>query len=41
MSKRKRNRKVILKLTQAQIIAIERQYWARYNNSKLNAMLVR
>ena len=41
MSKRKHKHNKVIKLTQAQIIAIERQYWARYNNSQLNTMLIR
>jgi hypothetical protein len=41
MSKRKRNSKVVLKLTKQQIELVELQYWKRYNNSKLNTMLVR
>lgn len=39
MSKRKHKHNKVIKLTQAQIIAIERQYWAKYNNYKLNQML--
>lgn len=40
MSKsRKHKHKVIVKLSSAQIEAIERQYWARYNNSNLESML--
>ena len=41
MNKRKRTRKVVLKLTKQQIELVELQYWKRYNNSKLNTMLVR
>jgi hypothetical protein len=41
MSKRKRNSKVVLKLTKQQIELVELQYWKRYNNSKLNTMLNR
>ncbi len=39
MSKRKRNSKVVLKLTKQQIELVELQYWKRYNNYKLNTML--
>jgi len=41
MSKRKRTRKVVLKLTKQQIELVELQYWKRYNNYKLNTMLNR
>jgi hypothetical protein len=41
MSKRKRNSKVVLKLTKQQIELVELQYWKRYNNYKLNTMLNR
>jgi hypothetical protein len=39
MSKRKRNSKVVLKLTKQQIELAEIQYWKRYNNYKQNEML--
>jgi len=39
MSKRKRNSKVVLKLTKQQIELTEIQYWKRWNNYKQNQML--
>ena len=39
MSKRKRTRKVVLKLTKQQIELAEIQYWKRCNNYKQNQML--
>jgi hypothetical protein len=39
MADKKRNSKVILKLTKQQLEMVEDQYWKRYNNSKLNTML--
>ena len=39
MSKRKRNSKVVFKLTKQQIELAEIQYWKRYNNYKQNEML--
>ena len=41
MAGRKRNSKVILKLTKQQIELAEVQYWKRYNNSQINTMLAR
>ena len=38
---RRKNSKVILKLTKQQLQMVEDQYWKRYNNSKLNTMLYR
>jgi hypothetical protein len=38
--KRKHSHKVIVKLNRSQIEAVERQYWARYNNSNLESMLI-
>ena len=38
---RRKNSKVILKLTKQQLQMVEDQYWKRYNNSKLNTMLNR
>jgi hypothetical protein len=38
---RRKNSKVILKLTKQQIDLTEIQYWKRYNNYKLNTMLYR
>jgi len=37
--KRKHSHKVMFKISRAQIEAVERQYWAKYNNSKLDSML--
>ena len=39
MAGKKRNSKVILKLTKQQLEMVEDQYWKRYNNYKLNTML--
>jgi|19_taG_2_1085344.scaffolds.fasta_scaffold84929_2 hypothetical protein len=38
--KRKHSHKVMFKISRAQIEAVERQYWAKYNNSELNSMLL-
>ena len=40
MAGKKRTRKVVLKLTKQQLQMVEDQYWKRYNNHKLNTMLV-
>jgi hypothetical protein len=37
--KRKHSHKPLFKITRAQIEAVERQYWARYNNDELDSML--
>ena len=39
MAGKKRNSKVILKLTKQQLEMVEDQYWKRYNNYRLNTML--
>jgi len=39
MARRKRNSKVVLKLTKQQIELAELQYWKRWNNYKQNQML--
>ena len=39
--KRKKNSKVILKLTKQQLEMAEVEYWRRYNSYKLNTMLSR
>ena len=41
MAGKKRNSKVILKLTKQQLEMAEDQYWKRYNNYKQNQMLYR
>ena len=38
--KRKHSHKKILTISRAQIEAIERQYWTKYNNSRLESMLI-
>ena len=40
MAGKKRTRKVVLKLTKQQLQMVEDQYWKRYNNYKLNTMLI-
>ena len=30
----------IIKISRAQVEAVERQYWAKYNNSELSSMLL-
>ena len=40
MASKKRTRKVVLKLTKQQLQMVEDQYWKRYNNYKLNTLLV-
>lgn len=37
---RKHSHNKIIKITRAQIEAVERQYWSRYNNSNLESMLI-
>jgi hypothetical protein len=37
---RKFKHKEIIKISRAQIEAVERQYWSRYNNSNLESMLI-
>jgi len=37
---RKHSHNKIIKITRAQIEAVERQYWSRYNNSELDSMLL-
>ena len=39
MADRKRNSKVILKLSKQQLEMVEDQYWKRYYNYKLNTMV--
>ena len=39
--KRKKNSKVILKLSKQQLEMAEVEYWRRYNSYKLNTMLSR
>jgi len=41
MADRKRNSKVILKLSKQQLEMAEVEYWRRYNSYKLNTMLSR
>ncbi len=41
MADKKRNSKVILKLTKQQLEMAEVEYWRRYNSYKLNTMLSR
>ena len=41
MAGKKRNSKVVLKLTKQQLEMVEDQYWKRYNNYKQNQMLYR
>jgi hypothetical protein len=36
---RKHSHKVLFKITNKQVEAIERQYWAKYNNDTLESML--
>jgi len=38
--KRKHSHHKIIKISRAQIEAVERQYWSRYNNSNLESMLL-
>jgi len=38
--KRKHSHYKIIKISRAQIEAVERQYWSRYNNSNLESMLL-
>ena len=37
---RKHSHYKIIKISRAQIEAVERQYWAKYNNSELSSMLL-
>jgi len=37
---RKHSHNKIIKISRAQIEAVERQYWAKYNNSELSSMLL-
>ena len=39
MAGKKRNSKVILKLSKQQLEMAEVEYWKRYNNYKLNTMV--